>query len=172
MHVCVLSHLSCIWLFVTPLTAAHQIPLSMGFLRQEYWSGLPFPTPGDLLWPRDRIWISYIAGRFLEWMCPCLPTCSQTEIRSGCFQFLEINNEAAINIDIQTFVQAFFSYLWFVFSISELFFQRIHFKKFLIIFWIVLLVLYLRTLPKGDTNLFSCFLYIFYTHFYSFIFYI
>ena len=31
-----------------PRTVAHQAPLSMGFSRQEYWSGLPFPTPGDL----------------------------------------------------------------------------------------------------------------------------
>jgi len=37
--------------FVTPWTVAHQAPLSMGFPRQEYWSGLPFPTPGDLLDP-------------------------------------------------------------------------------------------------------------------------
>ena len=35
-------------LFVTPWTVAHQAPLSMGFSRQEYWSGLPFPSPGDL----------------------------------------------------------------------------------------------------------------------------
>ena len=35
-------------LFVTPWTAAHQAPLSMGFSRQEYWSGLPLPSPGDL----------------------------------------------------------------------------------------------------------------------------
>ena len=32
----------------TPWTVVHQPPLSMGFLRQEYWSGLPFPPPGDL----------------------------------------------------------------------------------------------------------------------------
>ena len=32
----------------TRWTVAHQAPLSMGFSRQEYWSGLPFPTPGDL----------------------------------------------------------------------------------------------------------------------------
>ena len=36
------------WLFVTPWTVAYQAPLSMGFSRQEYWSGLPFPSPGDL----------------------------------------------------------------------------------------------------------------------------
>ena len=34
--------------FVTPWTVAHQAPLSMGFPRQEYWSRLPFPPPGDL----------------------------------------------------------------------------------------------------------------------------
>ena len=33
---------------MTPWTVAHQAPLSMGFSRQEYWSGLPFPPPGDL----------------------------------------------------------------------------------------------------------------------------
>ena len=45
---CVLSCFSCVQLLVTPWTAAHQIPPSMGFSRQEYWSGLPCPPPGDL----------------------------------------------------------------------------------------------------------------------------
>ena len=36
---------------MTPWTVACQAPLSMGFSRQEYWSGLPFPSPGDLLNP-------------------------------------------------------------------------------------------------------------------------
>ena len=40
--------LSRVRLFVTPWTVAHQAPPSMGFPRQEYWSGLPFPLPGDL----------------------------------------------------------------------------------------------------------------------------
>ena len=40
--------LSHIRLFATPWTVARQAPLSMGFSRQEYWSGLPFPPPGDL----------------------------------------------------------------------------------------------------------------------------
>ena len=40
--------LSRVWLFVTPWTVAYQAPPSMGFSRQEYWSGLPFPSPGDL----------------------------------------------------------------------------------------------------------------------------
>ena len=46
--VCLLSHFSCVRLFVTPWTVAHQAPLSMEFSRQEYWSGLPCPPPGDL----------------------------------------------------------------------------------------------------------------------------
>ena len=45
--VCVLSH-SIMFDSVTPWIVARQAPLSMGFSRQEYWSGLPFPTPGDL----------------------------------------------------------------------------------------------------------------------------
>ena len=41
--------LRCVQLFATPWTLAHQAPPSMGFSRQEYWTGLPFPSPGDLL---------------------------------------------------------------------------------------------------------------------------
>ena len=40
--------LICVQLFVTPWTIAYQAPQSMEFSRQEYWSGLPFPSPGDL----------------------------------------------------------------------------------------------------------------------------
>ena len=43
--VCMLSHFSHVQLFVILWTVAHQAPLSMGFSRQEYWSGLPFPSP-------------------------------------------------------------------------------------------------------------------------------
>ena len=46
-----LSHFSHVWLFETPWTVAHQAPLPMGFSRQEYWSGLPSPPPGDLPYP-------------------------------------------------------------------------------------------------------------------------
>ena len=42
------SHFSHVQLFVTQWTVARQASLSLGFSRQEYWSGLPFPTPGDL----------------------------------------------------------------------------------------------------------------------------
>ena len=42
---------SCVQLFATPWAVANHAPLSIGFSRQEYWSGLPFPSPGDLLSP-------------------------------------------------------------------------------------------------------------------------
>ena len=48
MSVCVLSRFSHAQLFVTLWTVAHAVPLSMGFFRQEYWSELPCPPPGDL----------------------------------------------------------------------------------------------------------------------------
>ena len=40
--------LCCVLLFAIPWPVAHQVPLSLEFSRQEYWSGLPFPPPGDL----------------------------------------------------------------------------------------------------------------------------
>ena len=43
--------LTCVRLFVIPWPVAHKAPLSMGFCWQEYWSGVPFPTPGDLPHP-------------------------------------------------------------------------------------------------------------------------
>ena len=44
---CMLSRFSCVQHYATPWTAAHQAPLSTGLSRQEYWSGLPFPSPTD-----------------------------------------------------------------------------------------------------------------------------
>ena len=46
--------LSHVRLFATPWPVAHQAPVSMRFSRQEYWSGLPFPSPGDLPNPRIK----------------------------------------------------------------------------------------------------------------------
>ena len=48
MEVVLLSCFSRVQLSVTPWTVARQAPLSLGFPRQEYWRGLPFPPPGDL----------------------------------------------------------------------------------------------------------------------------
>ena len=52
--------LSQVQLFATPWTVARQAPLSMGFHRQEYWSGLPFPAPGNgLSQPRAPTRLQY-----------------------------------------------------------------------------------------------------------------
>ena len=59
--VCVLVVHSC--LTVTSWTIGGHAPLSMEFSRQEYWSGYPFPSPGDLPDPEDLL-VSCLAGRF------------------------------------------------------------------------------------------------------------
>ena len=61
-------------LLATPWTAGHQAPLSMGFSRQEYWSILPFTSPGDL--PRDPNHVSYIGRQILYHLgSPCVCVC-------------------------------------------------------------------------------------------------
>ena len=50
-----MKSLSHVRLFATPWIAACQAPLSMGFSRQRYWSGLPYPPPGDLLKPGIKL---------------------------------------------------------------------------------------------------------------------
>ena len=68
--VCALSRSSRVWLFVTLWSLAHQAPLSLGFSRQEHWSGLPCPPPGDL--PDQGI--SYICISYLlHWQAASLP---------------------------------------------------------------------------------------------------
>ena len=54
------SRFSSVWLFETPWTVAHQAPLSMGFSRQEHWSGLPCSLPGESSQPRAQTCISYV----------------------------------------------------------------------------------------------------------------
>ena len=54
---------SCLTL-MTPWTVAHQAPLSMGFCRQEYWSQLPFSSPGDLTDPGIELGSACTTGRF------------------------------------------------------------------------------------------------------------
>ena len=56
--------LSLVPLFMTPWNIVCQAPLSMGFPRQEYWSGLPFPSPGDLPDPGTELTTPALAGRF------------------------------------------------------------------------------------------------------------
>ena len=77
LNVCVrmcAQSLNCIQLFVTPRTVARQAPLCMKFSRREYWSGLPFPSPGDL--PNSGIEpvSPALAGRFFTTAPPQLVT--------------------------------------------------------------------------------------------------
>ena len=60
-HLCNARSLSHVRLFATPWTVARQAPLSMGFSRQEYWSGLPCPPPGDLPYPGIEPVVSNVA---------------------------------------------------------------------------------------------------------------
>ena len=64
---CVLSLYGRVWLFATPWTVASQDPLSMGFSRQGYWSGLPCPPPGHLPGPWVKlasVMLPALAGGF------------------------------------------------------------------------------------------------------------
>ena len=73
---CMLSHFSRVLLFATLWTIVCQAPLSMGFSRQEYWSRLPFPTPGDLPKPEIEpvsLASPALAGRFFTTVPPGKP---------------------------------------------------------------------------------------------------
>ena len=64
-HICICAQLlSYDLLFATPWTVAHQTPLSMGFPRQEYWSSLPFSSPGDFSDPGIEPVSPALAGGF------------------------------------------------------------------------------------------------------------
>ena len=66
-YIRVLSHFSCVQLFETQWTVVHKAPLSMGFSRQEYWSGFPCPPLGDLPDPGTEpvsLMSPALAGRF------------------------------------------------------------------------------------------------------------
>ena len=73
---CVLSHFSHVWLFATLRTVACQVSQSIRFSRQEYWSGLPCPHPGDLPDPEIKpvsLMSPALADRFFTtsstWLC-------------------------------------------------------------------------------------------------------
>ena len=88
MHACVLSSFCGVQLFVILWTIARWVPLSLGFSRQGYWSGMPFPSPGDLPDPEIEhasLTSPALAGRFfttsmtwedIKWDQPSLNTLS------------------------------------------------------------------------------------------------
>ena len=71
------THLFTAVTFAMPWTVARQAPLPMGFLRQEYWSGSPFPSPGASQ-PRDPTHVSCLAGRFFTTDPPGKPVLNKT----------------------------------------------------------------------------------------------
>ena len=88
LHAYVLSH-SHVWLLTTLWTVARQAPLSMRFSRQEYWSGLPFPPPGDLLDPGFELASPAspgLAGRFFTLSHLGSPFVRIIECKSECGQ--------------------------------------------------------------------------------------
>ena len=85
--VCILSHSVVSSSFMTPWTVAHQAPLSMEFPRQEYWSGLPFSTLGDLLNPGIEnmcLMSPALAGGFFTTMPLGKPHQQSTQIPDHC----------------------------------------------------------------------------------------
>ena len=82
-HVCMHAQsLSCVQLFATSWIVTRQVPLSMGFSRQEYWSGLPFPPPGDLPNPGTEpmsLTSPALTGRFFTTEPPGKPIKCVTE---------------------------------------------------------------------------------------------
>ena len=74
-----------VWLFVTLWTVARQAPLSLGFSRQEYWSGLPSPPPGDLMDPGIKpssFTSPALAGRFFFFFFFFFTTSAHLEVKS------------------------------------------------------------------------------------------
>ena len=85
--------LSCVRLFVTPWTVACQVPLSMGFSRQENWSGLPFPSPGDLSDPGMEPMSPALAGKFFTSESPGKPLVIILVSRLVCLQQIHLNKK-------------------------------------------------------------------------------
>ena len=84
--VCMLSCFSCVQLFSTLWSVACQVPLSMGFSRQEHWSGLPCPPLGDLLDPGTEpvsLLSPTLAGRFFTTEPPGKPSVAMRVYNGG-----------------------------------------------------------------------------------------
>ena len=72
-YCCCLVAKSCLTLFENPWTVAHQALLPIGFPSQEYWSGMPFPSPGDISDPEIKLVSPALVGRFFTTEPPECP---------------------------------------------------------------------------------------------------
>ena len=123
-----LSYFSHVRLFATPWTVARQAPLSIGFSRQEYWSGVPCPPPGNLPDPGIKpasFYVSCIGREVLYHLvppgkCPLLPTKknhTQTEKHTNAAANLYILNTYLLC----TFRGTTYSFIWWFIIIYKLF---------------------------------------------------
>ena len=96
----VLSCFSCVWLFAMLWTVAHQFPLSMGFYKQEYWSGLPCALLGDL--PHPGIETMHWQAGSLPLTSPVNPTKRQREKANSLFLFRSCNIHFILPSDVKT----------------------------------------------------------------------
>ena len=92
--------LSCVRLLATPWTAAHQAPPSMGFPRQEYWTGVPLPSPAHVNWVSDAIHPSHPLSS------PSPPTFNLSQ-HQGLFQWVSSLRQVAKVLELQS-VQCIF----------------------------------------------------------------
>ena len=88
----VVQSLSHVWLCVTPWTVACEAPLSMGFPRQEYWSGLPFPSQSHLPNPR----IEFVSPALADGFFPTEPPGTFYHSKTNAFLIIKINDSYSL----------------------------------------------------------------------------
>ena len=89
----VLSHFSCVRLFATPWAVARQAPLSVGFSRQEYWSGLPYLPPGSLPNPGLKLHLlSLLHWQVVSWPLASPGKAPGQTLGMRCFRFHRITH--------------------------------------------------------------------------------
>ena len=104
---------SCVQIFATLRTIAHQGPLSIGFFRQEHWSGYPFPFPGDLPNPGIQPGIPALqadsissepSGNLLSCICVCICICLCLSISSISSISVSVSNSSvSFSLDFNLF---------------------------------------------------------------------
>ena len=97
---CMLAVCSVVSDSVTPWTVARQAALSMEFSRQEYWSGLPFPTSGDLLHPgmKHTSLVSPMSPEWADGLFTAVPHGKPHFIRCQCLNYLQGPSDAVFNL--------------------------------------------------------------------------
>ena len=106
--------LSRVRLFAAPQTVAHQAPPSMGFSRQEYWSGLPFPSSGDLPYPGIEPRSPALQAHALTSEPPGKPCCEYNYLKIICFSYsIYCKCNQTVLTHIINFVNVIFLFFWF-----------------------------------------------------------